>query len=356
MHLHEDLLKFKQENPEIYNSFVQILKDFFASMPTPVFREIDGEIILQNDPVLHMLPYFSEKVFTLYKMKREMSQEEEKKMREEMTQGLKEILPILNSASKHLYPIQYNMLLIQLAEREIFTITSSIQKKVFIVSDPSFSGIMADHTGNFLISSVLIHNLDDNAIETLMAHEAVHLLMGNAKQTMRFLFNKNREKWKQIVMTFEGSLSQRDVDELDRRFDAVEDLIFSFDTELAIDSMVLSYFKKQPHKRKTYAKVLSSFKKISKERTVVIEVLNECIDNNAFGDQGYVPIALRENIVYEEPLTTSPSDKCLTKLRNAIAEFVKSWAGQMIDRVSIRNPDFFFEHVNAILNGREITK
>lgn len=349
MHLDEDLLKLKRENPEIYNSFIQILRDFFRTMPTPVFQEIDGEIILQNDPVLQMLPYFSEKIFALYKTK-EMSEEEEAKKREELRQGLKEIIPMLNSITKHLYPIQYNMLVIQLAERDIFTITSSIRKMVFIVSDPSFAGMMADHTGNLLISSRLLPKLDDNAIETLMIHEAVHLLTGNAKQTMRFLFNKNREKWKQIVTAVEGKLSRRDIDELDRGFDVLEDLILSFDTELAIDSMVLTYLKKQPRKRDLYARALSSFESISSERMTVIERLNDCINNNV-DYHNYELTTLQENILYEES-SASPSNQCILKLKNAVADFEKLWAGQIIDRASLKNADLFFDHVNGLLNGK----
>ncbi len=84
----KDLLSLKRSDPEIYNFIMQSTSDYFASMPTPVFREINKEIILEDDPSLRMIPYFIEKIFEFYKK----------------TQCL---FPIVKTSTKHIYPLRY---------------------------------------------------------------------------------------------------------------------------------------------------------------------------------------------------------------------------------------------------------
>lgn len=341
--------EFKKSNPDLYDFFLQKLHEFLESAPPPVFREKNGQIILENDPSLDLVPILFEKIIDYLSESGKLSEKEEKEIRERAN---KELLTIMSEhilKSKYLYPIQYDFLLIFLAQKELHKLYVALNKKVFIIANQSFEGAMSDHVGNLFISQEVIRDLDENSLETIMVHEAVHVLEDNSNPIIQFLFRKNLNRLKQNL----GSLSEQllgepiDQDEFDSQLKLLGTFLESLYYEPFIDMRVLSYFAKQPSNRKEYIKVLSSFEKISKERVAAIDSINECIDS---GEEFQLNFAMEGGVLIDRSQIPSTS-KC-RRVKASFEEYFKHTIKQTVNRMFKKDADLFFQTIHDLLEGK----
>lgn len=348
----DDMLKMKESNPDLFDFFLRTLFESYESAPQPVFREKRGQIILENDPTFKLFPLILEKVIEYLKVNGKLDEIEEKEIREQFDKEfLEPFMSVYIKIAKYLYPIQYDHLVMVLAIKELHELYASINKKVFIILDPSFEGARSDHVGNLLLSQAFLQNLDDNSLETIMAHEAGHLLIDNTNPIILCLLRKFSERWNQniqniksIVEEISGEHFDHDMSqELDSRMKQLKDpdLWLNF-FELSVDMVVLKYFNTQPLMREKYANVIATFEKVPKDRVAVIDAVNVCIDSGERNFQAYFAIEEGE---FRDKSPISPMSECSIRLKVALKEYFERTTKQIATRILTKDADLFLQSI-----------
>lgn len=323
------LSEIKKGDAGFYNFLLQNLREFIKSSPQPVYRQKRGQITLDNDPVFDFFPFFLEKLVDYLKQTGKFDGINEEEIRKRIDKEVMgDFIPHYTSISKHWYPIQYYFLIIKLATKELHELYDSINKTAYIVRHPSFKGAKSDYVGNFFISESFIRNIDDDALETVMAHESMHLLRDNSNRIIMHLFKKYclnglRKNMASLIEQFdERTLDSNDIEEIESNLKLYENLLNSLDYEISIDNEVLRYFSDQPFKRKKYADIIASFENVPSERLAIIDTLNECIDEKEKDNfQLILGMSMEGGALIDNSETTTIS-KCYIKLKVALREYL----------------------------------
>ncbi len=341
-----DLLEIKKSQPDFYNFLIKSFFQCIESAPPMIYREEKGQIIVENDPMFTLLPLLFGKMIEYLKRNGQLDDIQEEMIKAQIDKQLLEIMSFYTKTTKYMYPVQYDQLVMSIACKELNKLYASVKKKVFIISNTSFVGARSDHVGNLLLSQNFIQNMEDNTLDAIMAHEAIHLLRDNTNPIIVFLLDRYSKRWSSSIKSIIGEIAEGqdglNTAQIDSQIKEMKNLLKSSQFEINIDIEVLEYYNKKPLIREKYANALASFETVSMDRLEVINAVNECINKGKADFQAF--FAFEEGKFRDKSPILSMTE-CSKRLKVALKEYFKRKTNQIMGRAHTNGAKLFLQSI-----------